>query len=797
MTSDQSTQFDIPNGEPTVDLSQSAMSSLDAVIPDNTVLVLYAPRIPGSKIPVVGAHCGVPLRLVEEAPSGRLEVVIDAYLGQEAGDTVSLNMNGQPDIDSTQTKATDDQTTLYVPKGLLWADVVNRLTYTVTRGSQNMGTSNVLEVLHNTVRPGNRDRDAEVGGHSELELLLPDVIKNGVGPDFPVAGALVCVSYPYCRAYDRIWLKCNGFDVYHDVTELEAPAPGSSNPVKVCFTVTRADLEGGGSHPQFYFNFSVIDQLGNFPDPTALWSATKTADVDLSGSRLPKAILREDLSDANDTPETIDRQKLGFKPLNVIIPTRDSRFRVGDVVKVIYTAQSTGRPDVVVLLEGTVSGDELGDPVRLVLTVANDKVVTAESVTVTYRLERNGTPVADSRTAFARVIGEGLPALVKPRVQKTVNGVLHPLDNQQGANGQVEVQGWRQGDTVRLIVKGSAGVGSPVFTAKPLNSNNRANFPLDKAFINANMGREPVVFEYKFIRDSNEHTSLSTTITVAKIKDGDLQLPTPMLDGANHSNNELDVASLPNTAQLRLSEWPLQEKGQCLWVLYEGINADGAAVSFEDSKGEFHDTLPGLVRPAPVSWLKTLKRGSKLTIYVQVNFDGVADKSTATKFPIQTYLIKTITVEKFESTPLQQISVAGQSMFSKIFRITLLSKTQPLQHLSFARPHSSYYGGGVQGVVFYNYDHMTNATMSFSVELISGTANRIRFWIKAANITTTTPRIDVSFLNSTGQVLGGQYFNSPSAFYAGFQIDSGILTNIKSIRFAPNTQFHFDQFEVE
>src|SRR3546814_17378145 len=85
-----------------------------------------------------------------------------------------------------------------------------------------------LEILYNSIRPGNQDKSPGEPGHSELVLLLPDEIKNGVGPGF--VSATVCVEYPYCRAYDRIRLKCNGVDVTHTVDATQAPAPPHHRP---------------------------------------------------------------------------------------------------------------------------------------------------------------------------------------------------------------------------------------------------------------------------------------------------------------------------------------------------------------------------------------------------------------------------------------------------------------------------------------------------------------------------------------------------------------------------------------
>ncbi|MHC8292568.1 Ig-like domain-containing protein [Pseudomonas sp. LB3P58] len=634
---------------------------------NNTVLVLYAPRLPEATVPVEGADAGVPLRIYDLTPMGAT-VEVDPYLGQQPGDTVTLNLNGQPGIDSQQTASDSSTTTLYIPKKLLLPDITNRLTYSVTRNSQNIGTSQPpLELLYNAIRPGNQDTNPGEDGHSRLDLLLPDAIKHGVGPDFPVAGAQVCVSYPYCRAYDRIRLNCNGHDVFHTVTSLQAPKPGSDEPVTVCFTLTRADLENAKDHPQFKFSYTVTDQLGNGPDTDSPWSATQIADVDLSGSRLPAPILREIQNDPTDEPGIIDLEKLGKNPLLLIVLTSDHRFLPGDTLNATYTAKVTGLPDVVVTVSGIVEADDFGQKKPCVLQVANDQVIASSVVTATYQLLRNGPVLGSSRVASARVIGEGLPDLKPPRLQKSVNGLLDPLDaaNLQGANGQVEVLGYRKGDTVQLIVEGAPGAGSPTFTPLPLNANSRANFPLTKAFIAANMGKEKVRLSFLLNRDGKPlPSSPILTASVGTIPDSHPSLPTPAIDRAPGS--ELDVTQLQATDQLRVGEWPHQVPGQNVWVLYEGVAANGDAISYEDRKGEPHNTLPGLVRPAPIEWLKTLKDRSVLNISFRVNFDGIVNITTAVTFPLRTYTVKVTPELIVDTTPLnlngQNISIQGTGL---------------------------------------------------------------------------------------------------------------------------------------
>jgi hypothetical protein len=237
------------------------------------------------------------------------------------------------------------------------------------------------------------------------------------------------VSYPYCRAYDTITLKCNGESTQFIVGRDEAPEPpdpGSPIATRVCFTVTRAHLEVAQRPDQkLNFSYTVTDQLGNVPDTDAIWSATQTVDEDLAGTRLPAAILREILSEADDESGTIDLGKLAAY-LYVIILVRDPRFEVGDFIEATYTGQSPGLPDVVMTVGGNVQADDFGDPERVVLEIPNDKVVSVQTVTVKYVLKRNGEQKYSSWEAKARVIGE---AVTVPPVITRVTDSKGEIDN--------------------------------------------------------------------------------------------------------------------------------------------------------------------------------------------------------------------------------------------------------------------------------------------------------------------------------------------------------------------------------
>ncbi|WP_052269165.1 Ig-like domain-containing protein [Pseudomonas fluorescens] len=421
--------------------------------PDNTVLVLLPPMVNGQTKPVVGAHIGLSLVNYDLVTDGEgAYVLVDPPLKgtMDRGDIMELWLENEPAaLDSKTIEDPDVRTTLRIPKGRLHPDKVNKLYYTVKRGSSNIGTSEpMLEILYNRIRPGLKDRLTDPGGHSELKLLLPDVIKNGVGPDF--VSAEVCVAYPYCRAYDVITLKCNGelLEPKPRVNPNQAPQPpnpGSETPITICFTITRAFLDKAKREDKkLDFVFSVTDQIGNGPDTDAPWSPVQTVDEDLDGVLLPMPILLERLEDfPGDDASIIDLEKLAGNPLLVVVLTADNRFVAGDEVLATYTAKNTGQPtDVVVTVPGKVEADPFGSKKTLFLEVPYDKVFAGSSVTVTYELRRpNSDLVGSSNTAKATVT-DTAPIDLKPEITSVTDSLNKEIPHNGGTvDPQVKLTG--------------------------------------------------------------------------------------------------------------------------------------------------------------------------------------------------------------------------------------------------------------------------------------------------------------------------------------------------------------------
>ena len=417
--------------------------------PDNTVLVLYPPKVNGQTEPVEGAHIGVPLVAYDLVTDGEGAVVlVDPPLSgtMDPGDVMELWLeNEAAALDSETIVDPDARTTLRIPKARLHPDKVNMLYYTVRRGSSNIGTSTPpLEILYNRIRPGLKDRLTDPGGHSELKLLLPDEIKNGVGADF--VSAEVCVAYPYCRAYDVISLKCNG-ELLEPKPKVnpnlapQPPNPGDETPITICFTVTRAFLDKAKRQDKkLHFSYTVTDQIGNGPDTDAPWSPVQSVDEDLDGTRLPMPILLERKEDyPGDDASIIDLEKLAGNPLLLVVITKDNRFAVGDEIVATYT--TTGQTDPVVVW-GKVEEDPFIGKLPCFLEVPNDKVFAGSKVTAVYEVHRpNVGLVGNSSTANATVT-DAPPIDLRPEITSVTDSQNKEIPNNGGTvDPQVKLSG--------------------------------------------------------------------------------------------------------------------------------------------------------------------------------------------------------------------------------------------------------------------------------------------------------------------------------------------------------------------
>lgn len=489
--------------------NQEAVGGILAA-PENSVLQIFPPLIPGWTRAVVGGDFGVPLRIYDDnAPNGA-NVVIDPIIGAEEFDVIDLLLNGNiVDTEFVQPGTENDRHLMTIPNGLLNPNAVNTLETTVTRvGGNTQRSTPLLAILYNAIRPGSRDINS-IPGHSELQLKLPqDVIDNGLDAARAALGVEVSFCYPYCRAYDVIELRMGTLTARFTVLSTEAPLFGGIAPICIVRTLTAQQFQQAGDNPQFTLTYTVHDQITNGADPSDPFSVPVVIDVDLAGVRRPAPIFFDNPTD--DDPAIIDLERLGSNNLTMLVRTFVPQFAIGDTIRARYSSPPS--PDFFV--DGTITG-QFGQPSPLALEVRNNLVISGRVVTGSYVQSRNGVVIANSRIATARVIGQGMPDCPPPLVLIAPKGVLNPRDNPEGATGRVIVPGFTPGDRVQLLVRGSAGDGSPTFSPLPLSATGQADFPLSLAFINANLGQK-VNITYLLIHGDAQATSRPLDLSVLR-----------------------------------------------------------------------------------------------------------------------------------------------------------------------------------------------------------------------------------------------------------------------------------------
>jgi hypothetical protein len=635
---------------------------------DNTVLELYPPKIKGQTSPVepkILADVGVPLvayDLVTDGDGAHVEVDPPPSGQMQARDEMKLWLKGETAVlDSKIIVDPDAATALRIPKGRLHPDKVNELFYTIERNSGNVGTSLSLRVLYNRIRPGLKDRYDSPGGHSELKLDLSELIRNGVGPGF--VSAQVCVSYPYCRAYDRITLKCNGELMHVNVAANQAPQPpnpGSETPITICFTVTRAYLELAKREDQnLIFSFTVTDQLGNGPDTDAPWSPPQTVAEDLDGKLLPKAILREIEDDTSDDPEIIDLEKLGNNNLTVAILTSDARFQVGDKIEALYTASRVGLPDIPEQLSGTVEKGVFEPKAPCILKVTNAKVVADSIVTVVYELFRSTDPVGKSNIARATVTGAHME--LKPASVQQANGnSLAPMDALSRLTTVVP-----QGTTLLTDLLSVSWVPAPgthsegSFTSDPRPiSEIGLSIDIPPAVLAFCLGGK-VTVSYSITRGNGQpQPSDPFVLNVQELPQAVLLAPRLKEASDAGEGSELNLSELTPEGKMWFSGFPFNAVGQYVWVLFKGTNADGSAYEKYIWAAPFAFVNDDWVRngyfeaTAPYEDLKGLKHGMPLTMEMWVAFGKSEDLGLAKRFMVRTYAIKATPTLEIDTTPM-------------------------------------------------------------------------------------------------------------------------------------------------
>ncbi|MDU9041578.1 hypothetical protein LOY64_08465 [Pseudomonas corrugata] len=397
-------------------------------------LALRAPDIPGrSEQDLPSGEWGLNLAAVLGThPNKGLKVHIPSWpiTGTGIGDNVKLLLDGgQVDQHTiTQPVEVGERVTLWVAPGRLQTGSYE-LTYVVKRPSQTEETYTPPVRLYVKLElPGGQDTDPDPGSHSELYMDIdPELVENGVDDDDARNGVDITIKakpgspspqpYPNIAEGDLIYLSWGGVEVISDpVSQAQIDDPGN-NPIIVHVSETVIRDEAGDSGPEgLAVTFKIHDRVNNASED---WCPETRLVVDTGNSRLEAPILEQ--ADGN----LLDLDTLGDAALQLQV----------------WAANTTlfAKNDVIIMrIKGTtLDGDPIEETARQAIeenppTVVNvllpnsaARALAKTQAVFSYKLERGGTIIQQSKGRFINIIGEP-NLLAAPIAEDAQGGALDP-----------------------------------------------------------------------------------------------------------------------------------------------------------------------------------------------------------------------------------------------------------------------------------------------------------------------------------------------------------------------------------
>ncbi|NWD52103.1 hypothetical protein [Pseudomonas gingeri] len=226
------------------------------------------------------------------------------------------------------------------------------------------------------------------------------------------------------------------------------------------------------------------------------------------------------------------------------------------------------------------------------------------------------------------------PNVLESTQDETDGWLLNPVNTTHGATIQVAYGGMSAGDWVCPAWAGTPGAGSPALECREVREGETAlEFRVPPSAISANF-LQTVTVSYTVTQSSGVvWQSPLRLVTVLDIS----QLPRPMVEQA--TAGKLDLNTFSGDADCLVEPWDYRALEQPCWLWVTGEQEDGSAYSFQVLEGEPLDAEwleTGVSTLLPRARLQKLADCSRFEVHFAVNFNGVADKPTATPFPTLT-----------------------------------------------------------------------------------------------------------------------------------------------------------------
>ncbi|XVN20778.1 hypothetical protein QZH46_14765 [Pseudomonas corrugata] len=398
--------------------------------------------------PVADGDGGINLAVVEDHTEGAF-CIIDPWSPMQEGDIVDVYLDSNNVWHHELLADQNGDLFFFVDRQWFVPGWIEQCYYVLLRKNETTpdDPSAPLRLLVKLDRPGGRDKEPHLPGHSELKRvqLPPEVITQGVDAEWAAKGVPMTIQpYPNIAVHDVIQVKWGS--VFLDPLSLSPEQAAGTQPIEII--ADQAAILAGGDSNALLVQYVVHDEVWNYSEK---WSISTTVRVDAGAWRLEAPIIEEAIDGI------IDLKTLNQQDVTVQILVRTEDFKIGDTVTMTWI----GTPQVGKPLIHTQAQQITKTPTILALKVpyAEVRAIAMGSAEASYVLTKeNGDPPLSSRRAFANVVGD-LYAHPAPVLHEQLGDTLEP--DTLMANVDISYPGIADGDFIELIWEGTRSDGTP------------------------------------------------------------------------------------------------------------------------------------------------------------------------------------------------------------------------------------------------------------------------------------------------------------------------------------------------
>ncbi|MBC3362757.1 Ig-like domain-containing protein [Pseudomonas sp. SWRI154] len=394
-------------------------------------LALRAPEIPGrTEQDLPSGEWGLNFAAVQgNFPDKGLKVHILDWTQMSISDNVKLLLDGGEVDQHTITQQTEvgERVTLWVPPNRFLTGPYE-LTYTVKRPSQSDEPYTPPVKLYVKLElPGGQDLDPDPGSHSELYMYIdPALVEDGVDQDAAENGVDIIVRakpdsstpepYPNIAVGDLITLSWGGVLVESDPVEQAQVDDPDNNPITLHVS-KEVILEAGDSGSDgLAVTFQIHDLVKNQSED---WCPETRIVVDTGSSRLEAPIVHQ--ADGN----VLDLDTLGDAAVMLEVWAVDPDIFAKDDVIIMRVKGTTLDGDPIESTARKTLGKNPPDVVEVLLPNSAARALARTQAVFSYKLERGGTVIGQSKGRFINIIGEPTQ-LEAPIADDAQSGALDP-----------------------------------------------------------------------------------------------------------------------------------------------------------------------------------------------------------------------------------------------------------------------------------------------------------------------------------------------------------------------------------